>query len=95
MGSNTENFMKNLSKAAALQKEYANHCIRTTCIYLLDQYGFQGRHIKTISGHKSEELLTSYCYDTSGTKVFCITFNLLPKLVSTNMIHPILFFFYK
>lgn len=59
-------FMKNLSKSANLSREYTNHCIRSTCITLLDYCGFQTRHIKIISGHRNEASLSSYCYDTSG-----------------------------
>ncbi|CAC5373816.1 KCTD1_15 [Mytilus coruscus] len=66
IGQNTiKVFMKNLSKSAKLSREYTNHCIRSTCITLLDYCGFQSRHIKTISGHKNEASLSSYCYDTS------------------------------
>ncbi|XP_071140475.1 uncharacterized protein KIAA1958-like [Mytilus edulis] len=66
IGQNTiKVFMKNLSKSAKLSREYTNHCIRSTCITLLDYSGFQSRHIKTISGHRNEASLSSYCYDTS------------------------------
>ncbi|XP_062607573.1 uncharacterized protein LOC134269398 [Saccostrea cucullata] len=58
-------FMKNLSKSAGLTKEYTNHCIRSTTITLLNNCGFESRHIATISGHRNEASLASYCYDTS------------------------------
>ncbi|CAC5391943.1 unnamed protein product [Mytilus coruscus] len=58
-------FMKNLSKSTKISREYTNHCIRSTCITLLDYCGFQSRHIMTISGHRNEASLSSYCYDTS------------------------------
>lgn len=58
-------FMKNLSKSAKLSREYTDHCVRSTCITLLDYCGFQSRHIKTISGQRNEASLSSYCYDTS------------------------------
>ncbi|OPL21164.1 hypothetical protein AM593_00545, partial [Mytilus galloprovincialis] len=51
--------------SAKLSREYTNHCIRSTCITLLDYSGFQSRHIKTISGHRNEASLSSNCYDTS------------------------------
>lgn len=43
-----------------------NHWIQATCITLLSEAGFEGRHIITISGHCSEEIIKSYCRDTSN-----------------------------
>ena len=59
-------FMKNLSRIAELSTEYTNHCIPATTITLLNDSGFESRHIVTVSGHKNQASLTSYCYDTSG-----------------------------
>ena len=47
--------MLKISKAADLSKTYTNHSIRATCITLLNDSSFEGRHIVTISGHLSEE----------------------------------------
>jgi hypothetical protein len=49
-----------------LSTEYTNHCIRATTITLLNDSGFESRHIVTVSGHKNQASLTSYCYNTSG-----------------------------
>jgi hypothetical protein len=57
--------MADISKAAKLSRVYTNHCIRATCITLLSEAGFEGRHIITLSGHRSEEGIKSYCRDTS------------------------------
>jgi hypothetical protein len=57
--------MKNLAKFVGLSKEYPNHCIISTSLTLLDYCGFQSRHIQTISGHRNEQSISSYCYDTS------------------------------
>jgi hypothetical protein len=57
--------MADISKAAKLSRVYTNHWIRATCITLLTEAGFEGRHIITLSGHRSEESIKSYCRDTS------------------------------
>ena len=57
--------MSNISKAAKLSRIYSNHCIRATCITVLNDSGFEGRHIVTVSGHRSEESIKNYCSDTS------------------------------
>lgn len=46
--------MQRISKDADLSQVYSNHCITATCITLLDERGYEGRHIMTISKHKSE-----------------------------------------
>ena len=58
--------MKKYSKTANLSKTYTNHCIRATCITILNHCGFESRHITTVSGHRNQQSLASYCYDTSG-----------------------------
>ena len=55
-----ENFMKRISEQAGLSQMYTNHCIRATVITSLDQQGFEARHIRAISGHKSDETIKSY-----------------------------------
>ena len=57
--------MSKISKAADLSKTYTNHSIRAICITVLNDSGFKGRHIVTISGHRSEESIKKYCSDTS------------------------------
>ena len=62
--------MKPLSKQAQLSREYTNHSIRTTSVTILDQCGFEARHIMCISGHKSETSIRSYTSKTSdGVKL--------------------------
>ena len=50
--------MKNLSKQLNLSKLYTNHSLRATTITLLDNKGFEARHI--ISSHKTESSIISY-----------------------------------
>ena len=52
--------MKNISQDAGLDQIYTNHCIRATCITVLDNTGTEARHIMSVSGHKSENSIRSY-----------------------------------
>ena len=66
LGKNTlGNMMKTISLKANLSQMYTNHSVRATTITLLSDAGFEARHIKTISGHRNESSITSYCTDTS------------------------------
>lgn len=49
--------MQRISKDADCSQVYSNHLIRTTCIRLLDERGYEGM---TISKHKSESSLKHY-----------------------------------
>ena len=57
-----------LSTDAKLSKNYTNHCVRATCVTLLDRSGFEARHIMTVSGHKKVESIQSYANVTSNAK---------------------------
>jgi integrase len=52
--------LKTLSQELELSKMYTNHCLRATTITLLDENGFEARHIMSLSGHKSESSIRSY-----------------------------------
>ena len=52
--------MGKLSTAANLSKEYTNHCLRSTCITVLDGANIASRHIQAISRHASEKSIASY-----------------------------------
>ena len=61
VGRNTlGNKMKSFSIECNLPKVYTNHCIRATCISILDEAGISDRHICGIRGHKSTESLKIY-----------------------------------
>ena len=53
------NMMSELSRAAALSKNYTNHCITATAISALDRSGYEARHIMTVSGHRNEAYIKS------------------------------------
>lgn len=67
LGKNTlGDMMTCISEATNWSKVYSNHCFRTSCITLLNEAGFEGRHIITISVHRSDESIKSYCHDTTN-----------------------------
>lgn len=69
VGKNTlGNLMAKISEECGLSRRYTNHCIRTTCITVLDEGGIETRHIMGLSGHKSESAVKSYCKRLSSTK---------------------------
>ena len=60
--------MVRLSKSAGLSKIYTNHCLRATCISILDREGFENRDICQISGHANESSLASYTGRVTDSK---------------------------
>ncbi|XP_065927617.1 uncharacterized protein KIAA1958-like [Magallana gigas] len=60
--------MQRISKDAGLTCVYTNHCIRATCITMLDECGYESRHIIGISKHKSESSLKHYSSKLSNSK---------------------------
>ena len=52
--------MKKLSIAAKLSCVCTNHSIRATAITILDEGGYEARHIMALSGHKSENSIKRY-----------------------------------
>lgn len=62
-----QKLMPTLVNAAGLaNKSLTNHCIRSTCITILDREGYEARHIMSVSGHKREESIKSYASKTSS-----------------------------
>lgn len=43
-----------------LPQNYTNHCLRSTGITVLDNAGFEARHITAVSGHKNESTIRTY-----------------------------------
>ena len=60
--------MKKISKEANLSKCYTNHSIRATAVTILDNSGFEARHIMALSGHRNEASIQSYCRTDISTK---------------------------
>ena len=63
------NMMGQISREFSLSKTYTNHRLRATTVHVLDAAQFPGRHIMTVTGHKSETSLKTYTgYTTEKTK---------------------------
>ena len=52
--------MKDMSKDGKLSKLYTNHCIRKTCVVMLDDAGFSPKDITVVTGHKAVQSLAPY-----------------------------------
>ena len=61
VGNNTlSQKMKVISTSAGCSTTYTNHCLRATCVTVLDREGFANRDIMTVSGHHSETSIKHY-----------------------------------
>ena len=56
-----ENMMKNMSTSAGIAPHLTNHCVRATSVTVLSDHNIEARHIKTVTGHKSDNSIESYC----------------------------------
>ena len=64
------NKLKAISKLANLTREYTNHSIRATSVTILDECGFEVRHIMCVTSHRSEASIRSCASKTkSGIKL--------------------------
>ena len=54
------NMMKDMSKRAGIQHYLTNHCLRATSITILSDHDCEVRHIKAVTGHKSDSSIESY-----------------------------------
>ena len=59
--STLENMMKNMSTYAGIAPHLTNHCVRATSVTVLSDHNIEARHIKTVTGHKSDNSIESYC----------------------------------
>ena len=57
--------IKKLSIEAKLSCVYTNQSIRAKTITILDECGYEARHIMALSGHRSESSIRSYASQTS------------------------------
>ena len=56
-----ENMMKNTSTSAGIVVHLTNHCVRATYVTVLSDHNSEARHIKTVTEHKSDNSIESYC----------------------------------
>ena len=54
-----------ICEKAGILRKYTNHSLRATAVHILDEAEFAGRHIMSITGHKSESSLKTYTGYTS------------------------------
>ena len=59
--STLENMMKNMSTSPGIAPHLTNHCVRATSVTVLSDNNIEARHIKTVTGHKSDNSIESYC----------------------------------
>ena len=55
-----DNMMKEMSKQAGIEPHLTNHCLRATFVTVLSDHNCKTRHIKSITGHKSDQAVESY-----------------------------------
>lgn len=54
------NMLKDMSKRAGIQPHLTNHCLRATSVTVLSNNNCEVRHIKAVTGHKSDTSIESY-----------------------------------
>ena len=59
--STLDNMMKNMSTSAGIAPHLANHFVRATSVTVLSDHNIEASHIKTVTGHKSDNSIESYC----------------------------------
>ena len=55
-----DNMMKEMSKRAGKEPHLTNHCLRVTSVTVCCKHIFETRHIKSITGDKSDQAIKSY-----------------------------------
>lgn len=61
LGHNTiENMLRGMTTRAGIQPHLTNHSIRATTVTVLSAANYESRHIKAITGHRSEASIESY-----------------------------------
>ena len=77
---------KSISEAAKLSKMHTNHSVRAAAITSWSNTGLQNRHIRAISGHRSEQSLPHYNTHSSTLQLqHCsVVFSRRLKAQSTN-----------
>ena len=55
-----DNMLKEMSKRAGIEPHLTNHCLRATSVTVLSDHNCEKRHIKSITGHKSDQAVESY-----------------------------------
>ena len=71
-----DNMLKEMSKRAAIEPHLTNHCLRATSVTVLSDHNCETRHIKSITGQKSDQAVKSYNERPSVTILLLILFKI-------------------
>ena len=52
--------MMKMSQKAGIEPHLTNHCVRATTVTVLSEHKVESRHIKAVTGHKSDQSNESY-----------------------------------
>ena len=52
--------MKKMSQKAGIEPHLTNQCLRATAVTVLSDHTVEARHIKAVTGHKSDQSIESY-----------------------------------
>ena len=85
--STLENMMKNMSTSAGIAPHLTNHCVRATSVTVLSDNNIEARHIKTVTGHKSDNSIESYCSRASFQQKENMS-NILSAFISGDSAEP-------
>ena len=55
-----DSMLKLMSSRAGIQPQLTNHCLRATSVTVLSDNNYETRHIKSVTGHKSDSSIESY-----------------------------------
>ena len=81
LGHNTlENMLKNITQRAGIQPYFTNHSLRATTVTVLSSVNVETRHIKAVTGRKSDASIESYC-ERPTLRQFQSKLHRLPQLV--------------
>ena len=77
-----DSMLKLMSSQAGIQPHRTNHCLRATSVTVLSDNNWETRHIKSVTGHKSDNSIESYNDRPSLNLLFLIYINDLPNCLS-------------
>lgn len=87
LGHNTLGSMtSNLSEKAGLSRRYTNHSLRATTVTILDAANIPGRHIMSVTGHKSESSLKTYSGMTDESTKMTMSSETSKKIIVPNTV---------
>ena len=72
--------LKNMTQRAGIQPYFTSQSLRATTVTVLSSVNVETRHIKAVTGHKSDASIESYC-ERPTLRQFQSKLRLLPQLV--------------